>query len=118
MTNDLFTSSNKSKPWMVELSRSENFRTEGQHGKSRVCARRAVGFALAARYPKNSIYRSMNAMNLIREARAEEDLPEEIAGYLDEMVARVDESFEIPKEIDLIASARRIIQYFTSEEYE
>jgi len=95
-----------------ELSLAELYRSEGKDGKSRVCARRAVGFALAARHPGEPRYKIMNAMNLIREARAEPGVTVEIAKCLDEMVARVDENFDLPHEIDLIASARRIIHFY------
>lgn len=99
-----------------EITLAELYRSEGKDGKARVCARRAVGFALAARHPNEPRYKTMNSMNLIREARSEPDLTDEVAKYLDQMVARVDENFELPVEIDLIDSARRIIHFYFPEE--
>lgn len=90
------------------------FATENM-GKARVCARRAVGFGITARLKDDPRYRGLNAMNAIRVLRAEPDLPAEIANCLDEMVTRVDDQFNLPGTIDLLASARIILDYLFPE---
>jgi len=89
---------------------------EGNIGKARVCARRAVGFGITERFKHDPRYRGLNAMNAIRIFRAEPDLPADVIRCLDEMVTRVDDQFNLPEHIDLLLAAKVILDHLFQEE--
>lgn len=98
-----------------ELDLAKYYLEQGNEGKSRVCARRAVGFGIGARFTSDARYKGKNAMNLIKELRSDPSIPERVAVWLDEMVTRVDEKFGMPEHIDLIAGAEGLLTYLFVE---
>lgn len=97
---------------MVELINAKKHRDEKNEGKSRVCARRAVGFAISAYYAENSLrVGEMNAMSLIRSLRNEPGLPGHVEQALDALVMRVSPDHDLPDEVDLISSAQVVFDH-------
>ena len=92
-----------------ELTHAENARAAGNEGMARVCARRAAGLAIRAYLENQNLpVHSSSAYDLL--ARLP-DLPGVSAACraaADHLLTRVDESFNLPQPVDLIAQARLI----------
>lgn len=115
MTNDNLNNARIPASVRKELDLAKYYLEQGNEGKSRVCARRAVGFGIGARFASDARYKGKNAMNLIKELRADPSIPTQVAVWLDDMVTRVDEKFGIPEHIDLIAGAEGLLNYLFTE---
>jgi hypothetical protein len=105
-------------PFEEEIARGERARGAGNEGQARVCARRAAGIALRAYWQKKGIenlppsaYALLNRF-LQQEAR----LPAEIRRAAILLTKRVNETFQLPVEADLLAEARRLASWLFSEE--
>lgn len=94
-----------------ELASGEAARSEGFEGRARVCARRAVGAAVREYLDLRGLpVPGASAYDLIAYLQNMPEMPSDVrksAGYF---LTRVDESFNLPAEIDLLAEARRLAQ--------
>jgi hypothetical protein len=93
-----------------ELARGEAARTQGFEGRARVCARRAAGMAIREYLEmRGASGAGTSAYDLLLEFRDHPEIGPEIhksAGYL---VERVNEAFELPGDVDLLAEAGRLV---------
>jgi hypothetical protein len=78
----------------------------GLEGRSRVCCRRAVSLALVA--SGWSLHRSINA---IEDFADKITVPDEIRALSRTMVQRVDDSYHLPPEVNLLVNAEQIIDF-------
>ncbi len=95
----------------AELNQAEAARVSGNHGKARVCARRAAGIAIGEflrrggiESPGPSAYDRLQFMSTYPEAS---DQIREICQHL---ILRVDEGFKLPIEVDLIAETYELVK--------
>lgn len=95
----------------AELEQGKTARNSGNHGKARVCARRAAGIAIGEflfsqgiKNPDSSAYERLKFMANYPGVDAR---VREICHHL---ILRVSEDFKLPVEIDLIAETYELIQ--------
>ncbi len=94
----------------VELDLAEKSRREGYEGRARVCARRAAAIAIREYFVRHRIPEVPgNALGLIQAVKSLPDIPQEMRRLAEILLLRVDEDFQLPPEIDLIAAARKLI---------
>src|SRR5512140_805128 len=95
----------------AELQNAEAARARGAEGQARVCSRRAAGIAIRAYLESQNQPRpGMNAYDLIQYLR---DLPgtsPEIQKVTEHLSARVNEQFNLPEPVDLIAETRWLVR--------
>jgi hypothetical protein len=91
----------------AELEAAEAARQQGNEGRARVCARRAIGAAIAEYFrrrgqdsPGSSAYDQVRAFLLAP------DVPQSTLDIAEHFLLRVNPAFEFPLEVDLIAEAR------------
>jgi hypothetical protein len=94
-----------------ELALAETARQAGFEGRARVSARRAAGAAIRA----HLIIRRINpgqasAYDLLQILDSRPDTPPEIRQVLGHLLARVNEEFQLPMPVDLIAETRWLVQ--------
>jgi len=93
-----------------ELAQAQLARQRGNEGMARVCARRAAGFAIqeyfrqARRESPGSI-----AYDQLRALQSLTGLPDPARRAAELLTLRVNESFSLPVEADLIAEARILV---------
>jgi len=93
-----------------ELRAAETARAEGNEGRARVCARRAVGAALGdALRRMGAADLPPGAMDLLRQSERVPGLSQGSRQALERMTRKVDEGFNLPAGWDLIADARAVI---------
>ena len=93
-----------------ELQRAEDARAEGNEGRARVCARRAVGAALRdALRRKGAVHIPVSAFDLLRESEVQLRLSDRSRQAVERLVQKVDEDFNLPLSWDLITEARTVI---------
>ena len=98
--------------WIMELSNARSFREQGFEGKARVCARRAVGFAIASYHSRNGRnVASPNAINLMNQMLEENLLPAGVATSLVILLQRVNAAGELDGSPDLIECAQIVIDH-------
>jgi hypothetical protein len=90
----------------IELMTARLARKNGNEGKARVCARRAVSQALFL-----SGFSSTHALAAIQSFVENTSIPDEIRllGYA--FLEKVDETYKLPSGIDLIENAQQIINF-------
>jgi hypothetical protein len=94
-----------------ELASAAQARSQGFEGRARVCARRAAGAAIRAYLEQRGLPApGPSAMDLLQYFRSLPGLTAEHVRVLDHLLARVDESFALPQEVDLLADARWLIE--------
>jgi len=94
----------------LELAAAETARQQGLEGRARVCARRAAGLAITSYLKKQGIAVPADAYKCIALFSTQpgiSDLLRQIASHL---TMRVNESYQLPPEIDLIAEARQLVK--------
>jgi hypothetical protein len=89
-----------------EMINARLARENGNEGKARVCARRAVGFALIL-----DGYTNMNALTAIQAFSQNMAVTEEIRNLSFPLLEKVDENHELQSGIDLVDNAQKIITY-------
>jgi hypothetical protein len=93
-----------------EIQRAEAARAEGNEGRARVCARRAVGVALREAMQRvGAAHIPASALDLLRETKNLPDLSDRSRQAVERLVQKVDEGFSLPLNVDLIAEARLVI---------
>jgi len=88
---------------MLEAAAS---RSRGNEGRARVCARRAVGIALALHW---SVGPPANAYQLLMRAAADSGLPPEVRQAAQRLTRRVTEAHRLPHDEDPLDDARVIL---------
>jgi hypothetical protein len=90
-----------------ELARGESARRDGFEGRARVCARRAAGAAVREYLSLRGLpLPGESAYDLLAGLRSLPGMSEEVRAAAEHLMARVDEGFALPAEIDLLADAR------------
>jgi hypothetical protein len=96
----------------AEFDKAEYSRSQGYEGRARVCARRAAGIAIRDYLRRNQLVSpevSLNVNELLSYLIKQSiDLPE-IQLIASHLMARVDEEFQLPPDIDLLADARWLV---------
>ena len=104
---------------LAELHKGEELRLQGKHGRARVCARRAVGWAVMAYYQEHVNKPSpSSAFDAIRTMIDDEEADLEVRNMLPHFVQRLEKDSRDgdsywPLEVDLIEIARKIIEQLT-----
>jgi len=94
----------------TEMARAESARAKNNEGQARVCARRAAG-AVAREYFKRMRLpvRSPSAHEALKLLAEQPHLSAPCKRAADLLTLRVDESFQLPSGVDLLAEARVIL---------
>ena len=91
---------------LMEFRRAQAAREVGNEGKARVCARRAAGMAVRRYLQERSIpVQGKSAFELLRAFGNLPDIEEKMREAAGHLTRRVDEAFQIPGEVDLVAEA-------------
>lgn len=99
-----------------EFANAAQARSQGFEGRARVCARRAAGAAIRAYLEQRGLPApGPSAMDLLEYLRSLPDLSSERRRVVDHLLERVDESFALPQEIDLLADARWLVDNLEHE---
>ncbi|HEY80167.1 MAG TPA: hypothetical protein EYP25_00910 [Anaerolineae bacterium] len=106
--------------WRVRFARemqmAEQARAQGNEGKARVCARRAAGIVAAEYMKRRGIATPhMTAYDRVKFLRAWPDLPQGAVEVIDHMTLRVNENYELPVDVDLVAEARWLAKALLGE---
>lgn len=93
-----------------ELEKADRSRAEGNEGKARVCARRAVGIAIGEYFKSNGYPDSDRSVyNRLRELSELPTVSKQIHEIASHFLLRVTPEHDLPVEVDLIAEARWLI---------
>ena len=94
-----------------ELAQAENSRQAGFEGRARVSARRAAGAAIRAYFLSRQVrYGSASAYDLLQMLDSRPDTSPEIRQVVEHLLARVNEDFQLPIPVDLIAETRWLVK--------
>ena len=93
-----------------ELRQASHWRTEGNEGRARVCARRAAGWAVG-NYRRRSSHTDVDddAYKQLIWLRDQTDLDQQLREAADRLCTKVREDFELPHDKDPLEDARLII---------
>jgi len=99
----------------AELSSAVQARAGNNEGQARVCARRAAGMAVRE-YLKRRGHpiKSTSAYDLLKEIEADAGAAEAARQAAALLTRRVDETFKLPVNVDLVAEARRLAEVLLS----
>ncbi|MCS7010224.1 MAG: hypothetical protein NZL98_02495 [Anaerolineales bacterium] len=97
--------------WKEELEGARRARQEGNEGRARVCARRAAG-AVAQDFLRRRgvVLRTTSAYEALQILEQWPALAPHLRQAAARLILRVDESFRLPAEIDLIEQAEILIR--------
>lgn len=96
-----------------EIETAVAARAAGNEGRARVCARRAAGLAAQVYFLDRGIIPDTgNAFNLLIQLSHQSDLNAKLHLAATHLTLRVNEQFQLPAGVDLIAEARLIISAF------
>jgi hypothetical protein len=99
----------------AELEQARQSRTSGNEGKARVCARRAVGFALAAHiHEKYAQPASRNAYLNLKWFAAQDDVPAELRLAAERLSTHVGADHVVPFKEDPLNDAQVLIEALLS----
>lgn len=95
----------------TELERAAQARARGKEGQARVCARRAAGLAGRDYFARHGrLVRTPSAYDLLNLLADEPDLPADFRQAASYLTLRVNEEFQLPVEVDLIAEAKKLCE--------
>jgi len=101
----------------TELEAAAQARERGNEGQARVCARRAAGVALREHFRrKGQEIRNPSAYDLLQRFAALPENPAPLRQFALRLTLRVNESFQLPPEIDLLEDARLLCQALLLED--
>jgi len=102
---------------MNDLDLAKRFQDQGEFGKSRVCARKAAG--KAARFKLTQSFSDIpdaldpfSALRLYQDTLRDDD---PLIPHLIILQMRVDKDFNLPDEINVMLSAKFVINHFITE---
>lgn len=99
-----------------ELSRADHARGLGNEGMARVCARRAAGFALREYFSHlGEPVQDPSAYALMRRLEGMGSTPADIKLLAASLLTRVTTDYRLPDESDLLAQARQLIAWISSQ---
>ncbi len=94
-----------------ELAQAQAARQAGFEGRARVSARRAAGAAIRAFLTaRQAPLGPVSAYDLLQMMAGRADTPPEIRQVIEHLLARVNEEFQLPTPVDLIAETRWLVQ--------
>jgi hypothetical protein len=103
--------------FQAEIDHAEKARAEGNEGRARVCARRAVGIVLGEYFRRNQFtFESPSAYDRLRFAEKMPDIPSGLLAMFQHFLIRVSPDYTLPVESNLIAEARQIRSILLKEE--
>jgi hypothetical protein len=88
-------------------------RSRGNEGRARVCARRAVGAALALRWAAGP---QASAYQLLQRAAADSGLPPELRQAAQRLTRRVNQAHRLPHDEDPLDDARSLLAWLRPQE--
>lgn len=90
-----------------ELARGAQARRDGFEGRARVCARRAAGAAIREYMALKGLPASgPSAYDLLAGLQDEPSLSAQMRQAIERLLARVDENYTLPADVDLLEDAR------------
>ena len=93
-----------------EFKMAEDARNANNHGKMRVCARRAAGSAIREYLTKRGITPpSISAYDLLKYLEGLDETPPDLRLACANLQMRVTEEFQLPINVDLVAEAKKIV---------
>ena len=93
-----------------ELVNGDAARRAGLEGRARVCARRAAGVAVREYLELHGESPAgPSAVDVLEQLRARPDISPEIRQAAEHLLVRVNEGFDLPVQVDLLAEARWLI---------
>ncbi len=99
-----------------EMRMAAQARAQGNEGKARVCARRAAGIVAAAYMKRRGVATPhMTAYDRVKFLRTWPDLPPGVTEVIDHMTLRVNENYELPVDVDLVAEAQWLAETLLGE---
>ncbi len=94
----------------VEIARAESARAKNNEGQARVCARRAAGAVVREYFKRRGIpVRTPSAHEALKLLAEQAQLSPPLKRAADLLILRVDEGFQLPAGVDLIAEARVVL---------
>jgi hypothetical protein len=97
-----------------EIAMARKARSEGNEGRARVCSRRASGFAVREYLLQHHhLETGLTLSALLTDVSVRLKVPSECTMYLDHMILRVNEDYQLPDGIDLIEDAENLIKLLT-----
>lgn len=100
-----------------ELARGEAARQAGLEGRARVCARRAAGAAIREYLDlRGLIPQGGSAYDLLAGFQQMPETPADWREVAEALLVRVDESFSLPAQVDLLAQARWLAEQLEAQE--
>ncbi len=95
----------------AEFERAEQARARGNDGQARVCARRAAGIAAREYFARHGrAVRTPSAYDVLGLLADEPLLSPELKQSAAYLTLRVNEEFNLPVDVDLIAEARKLCE--------
>lgn len=95
-----------------ELTTAQEAASEGNEGKSRVCARRAAGFAISLFITTHARPGwGTDALGQLQHLKDDATLPEDIRKAATRLTTRITDRFQYPFSTDPIADARLIVDH-------
>jgi len=95
--------------FQAEINMATNARSEGNEGKARVCARRAVGIVLGEYFQRNHILLdSPSAYNRLRFIGRTPNIPDDLKTKIQHFLVRVNSDFSLSIDTDLITEAQQV----------
>lgn len=96
-----------------EIERGYTARQQGQEGRARVCARRGAGEAARVYLAQHGVdVTNRTAYDLLLELADTASVGEAVRQAARRLVDRVDESYQLPAEVDLLQDAKLIASAF------
>ncbi len=93
-----------------EMHRAEQARAKNNEGQARVCARRAAGMVVREYLIRQNMeLDTPNAYDLLKKLAAMLDVSPTARLAAERLILKVDESFKLPAEVDLLAEARLLL---------
>ena len=100
----------------TELRQAEAARAKGNEGQARVCARRAAGIAIGEYLQRRKLPNpGPSAMKRLQYLTTLPDLSPQVREVANHLVLRVNQDFEFPIQVDLIAEARWLAETLLQE---
>jgi len=94
-----------------ELFRAVEARQRGLEGRARVCARRAASAVIQAYFAAHNIsLPSGSVMDALAVCAVLPDVSPQVRNAAQRLMMRVDEQYQLPTEVDLIAETRLILE--------
>jgi hypothetical protein len=100
--------------YIKEMQMAKTSLQEGYSGRSRVCARRAAIILLRAWMDSTQIsYPNVDGYRLIQFALENAELPQNTTQILNHLVQRVDGSYNLPADINLLDDVNSLLEHLS-----